>query len=54
MQYSSTKIGNLVHETRKKLRVTQKELAMTAGTVVHNQYVSHGAKYYWIRRTGKC
>lgn len=32
MKYTATEIGRLVRETRKRLGVTQKDLALTAGT----------------------
>jgi y4mF family transcriptional regulator len=32
MQYTPKEIGKFVRETRKKLSVTQKDLALTAGT----------------------
>lgn len=32
MKYTATDIGDLVRDTRKRLRVTQKDLALTAGT----------------------
>jgi len=32
LRYSPADIGNLVRETRKRLGVTQKELALTSGT----------------------
>ena len=32
MTYSAATIGNLIRETRKRLRVTQKQLALTSGT----------------------
>lgn len=32
MRYSSTEIGNIIRETRRKLGVTQKQLALTSGT----------------------
>ncbi len=32
MKYTATEIGALIRETRKRLGVTQKDLALTAGT----------------------
>jgi len=32
MRYSPTQIGQLIRDTRKKLGVTQKDLALTSGT----------------------
>ena len=32
MKYTAQDIGKLVRETRKKLKVTQKDLALTSGT----------------------
>lgn len=32
MKYTPAKIGEMIRDTRKSLRVTQKDLALTAGT----------------------
>jgi HTH-type transcriptional regulator/antitoxin HipB len=32
LKYTAKDIGRLIHETRKRLGVTQKELALTSGT----------------------
>ena len=32
MKYTPQDVGNVVRETRKKLKVTQKDLALTSGT----------------------
>jgi HTH-type transcriptional regulator / antitoxin HipB len=32
MKYTTQDVGRLIYDTRKKLRVTQKDLALTSGT----------------------
>ena len=47
MSYSTADIGKLIQETRKRLGVTQKELALTAGTGLRSIVELEKAKETW-------